>query len=806
MTKNANNSDPEKPCYHCGTTCLNDRYLSDGHQFCCLGCKTVYELLHANGMEEFYRLESFPGAQPVTQSDDTFAVLDLPEVAEALLEFNDGAQGVVNLYIPSIHCTSCIWILEHLSQLNAAIYSGQVNFPKKTVRISFDISALSLKELVEFLDRLGYAPELTLEALDPKSKTKDRSLFYQLGVAGFAFGNVMFLSFPEYFESGEFWLERFKPTFHWIMLLFSIPVVFYAARNYFITAFKGMRHGVLTIDFPIALGIAVLFVRSIFDTMIQGGAGFYDSLTGLVFFLLLGKYFQSKTYDAMAFDRDYKSYFPIGVTRISKAGDTDQVSIHQIAVGDTIIIRHQELLPVDGVLMEGQALMDYSFVTGESDQKQVSPREKLFAGGKNFGGRIVVQVRKTLDQSYLTQLWSHSQLKTASVSKFNSLTDRISGYFTAVILSIAVLGFVFWAFKDVSLAFEVFTSVLIVACPCALALAAPFTLGHLLRYFGRAKFYLKDALVVEQMANIDVLVFDKTGTLSTALTDLIEFVGPPLGRRELELIAALTSHSNHPLSRALYKYISPKQSYDFQEVREELGKGIRGTVQGQSLYLGTAEFTQAPGDLEGVKGTQVHVKLANDYLGYFNFTNTLRTGIGPMLEHLMKKYPIQILSGDKIGSEKMLKGIIPSDIPILLNQSPEDKLQAITELQKTGKKVMMIGDGLNDSGALSKSDIGIAVSEGQNVFTPACDAIISSDQLTNLPKYISIAQKGLWIIKYSFILSFVYNSIGIGLALGGLLTPVAAAILMPLSSISVVLFTSLMTRWESRSILENLLD
>ena len=806
MTKISSSKEQKQPCFHCGTECLNDRYQSEGHKFCCLGCQTVYELLHAHGMEEFYRLESFPGAQPVTVSAETFAVLDRPEVAEALLEFNDGAQGVVNLYIPSIHCTSCIWILEHLSQLNPSVYSGQVNFPKKTVRISFNIKVMSLKELVEFLDRLGYTPELTLDALQNKNKSKDRSLFYQLGVAGFAFGNVMFLSFPEYFESGEFWLERFKPTFHWIMLLFSIPVVFYAARNYFITAIKGIRHRVLTIDLPIALGIAVLFMRSIFDTIVLGGAGFYDSLTGLVFFLLLGKYFQSKTYDAMAFDRDYNSYFPIGVTRVNKSGEMEQVSIHQIEVGDIIIIRHQELLPVDGLLLQGQALMDYSFVTGESDQKQIAVGEKLFAGGKNFGGRIEVKVRKTLDQSYLTQLWSHNNLKAHTGSKFNSLTDRISGYFTAVILSVASVGFVFWVFKDWSLAFEVFTSVLIVACPCALALAAPFTLGHLLRYFGRAKFYLKDALVIEQIATIDTLVFDKTGTLSSAVTDLIEFVGPELAEDQRALIATLASHSNHPLSRALYQHIAPTKPLELNEINEELGRGISGEFQNQKLYMGTSEFTMAPMDIVRPKGTQVHIRFGDKYLGYFNFTNTLRKGIKAMIATLAAKYQIQILSGDQIGSEKLLEGIIPRDTPVLLNQSPEDKLMAIAQLQKSGNKVMMIGDGLNDSGALFKSDIGIAVSEGQNVFTPACDAIISSDRLTDLPAFIKIAHKGVAIIKYSFILSFVYNFIGIGLALAGLLTPVAAAILMPLSSISVVLFTSLMTRWVAHSLMETSAD
>lgn len=806
MTKKSIDSDQKQLCFHCGTECLNDRYKIEDHQFCCLGCKTVYELLHANQMDEFYRLSSFPGAQPVKNNGDDFEILERPEVAEALLEFNDGRQGVVNLYIPSIHCTSCIWILEHLAQLNPAVHSGQVNFPKKTVRLAFDITALSLRQLVEFLDALGYTPELTLDALSPKNKSRDRSLFYQLGVAGFAFGNIMFLSFPEYFESGEFWLERFKPTFHWIMFLFSIPVVFYAARNYFVAAIKGLRHGVLTIDLPIALGIAVLFLRSIFDTIILGGSGFYDSLAGLVFFLLLGKYFQSKTYDAMSFDRDFKSYFPIGVTRMGKSGATEQVSLHQIGVGDTIVIRHQELLPVDGLLIQGNALMDYSFVTGESDQKQILEGEKLFAGGKNFGGRIEVKVRKTLDQSYLTQLWSHNNLKSKGESKFNSLTDRISGYFTLVILSIASLGFVFWAFKDITLAVEVFTSVLIVACPCALALAAPFTLGHLLRYFGRAQFYLKDALVIEQIASINVLVFDKTGTLSTAVTNLIEFVGPELKVDQRELIAALSSHSNHPLSRALYRHIAPTKRFQIQEIHEELGQGIRGVFQDQVLLMGTAEFTQASKDRELPKGTQVHIRLGDNYLGYFNFTNTLRQGIASMIRALKVKYQIQILSGDQIGSEKLLEGIIPKDIPMLLNQSPEDKLMAIAQLQKSGKRVMMIGDGLNDSGALSISDIGIAVSEGQNVFTPACDAIISSDKLTDLPEFIRIAHQGVAIIKYSFVLSFIYNFIGIGLALAGLLTPVAAAILMPLSSISVVLFTSLMTRWVCRGLMKNTSD
>src|SRR5690606_7561772 len=329
-------------------------------------------------------------------------------------------------------------------------------------------------------------------------KQLNRSMIYKLGVAGFAFGNIMLLSFPEYFEVDEFWLNQYKPFFRYIMLGMSLPVLFYAASGYFISAYKGLKAHVLNMDVPLALGIFVLFARSGFEVIMDTGQGFFDSLSGLVFFLLLGKFFQQKTYNFLSFERDYKSYFPIGITRILN-GKEESIQVYDIEQGNRLLIRNEELIPVDGILINGHARIDYSFVTGESEAVRKQSGDKLFAGGKQMGGAIEMEALKSVSQSYLTQLWSNDVFSTDKNKGFKNITDSISKYFTIVILLIAFGAGGFWLWYDPSKAMNVFTAILIIACPCALAMSAPFTLGNLLRIFGKKKFYLKNASVIEQL-------------------------------------------------------------------------------------------------------------------------------------------------------------------------------------------------------------------------------------------------------------------------------------------------------------------
>ena len=282
-------------CFHCGDPCDDTTIVFHDKHFCCNGCKTVYELLNEHDLSYYYELEHTPGISP-RDFETKFDYLKNEEIVIKLLEFDSDDTAVVSFTIPEIHCSSCIWVLENLNKLNQSVLNSQVNFPEKQLRVTFKRKELSLYALVRLLAKLGYEPYISLEDSEQKEKKVNRILIYKLGVAGFAFGNVMFLSFPEYFQVEEFWLEQFKHTFRWLMFTFSLPVVFYAASDYFKAAFKGLRAGILNIDVPIALGILVLFLRSTIDIALDWGTGFFDSLTGLVFFRLIGKVFQQKTY------------------------------------------------------------------------------------------------------------------------------------------------------------------------------------------------------------------------------------------------------------------------------------------------------------------------------------------------------------------------------------------------------------------------------------------------------------------------------------------------------------------------------
>ncbi|WP_372802407.1 heavy metal translocating P-type ATPase, partial [Lutibacter sp.] len=391
-------------CYHCGADCGKKPIEFDERKFCCNGCKTVYEILNANELTCYYDFEASPGTIP-SDIKGKYNYLETPEIIEKLLEFDDGTTSVAEFYIPSIHCSSCIWVLENLNKLNNGVTTSMVNFPKKTVRITFKNSSTTLKDVVELITSIGYEPYISLDDDEGRKSTVDKTLIYQVSIAAFSFGNIMLLSFPEYFQVDEFWLEKYKHLFRYLMFVMAIPVVFYSAKDYFISAYKGLRHKILNIDVPIALGISVLFIRSSIEIMLDIGSGFFDSLAGLVFFLLLGKFFQQKTYNFLSFERDYKSYFPIAVTKINKGKEVN-IAVKDIQKGDRLLIRNEELIPVDGILINGNAAINYSFVTGESLPVMKQSGDKLFAGGKQTSGAIEMEVINTIAQSYLTQLWS----------------------------------------------------------------------------------------------------------------------------------------------------------------------------------------------------------------------------------------------------------------------------------------------------------------------------------------------------------------------------------------------------------------
>lgn len=785
-------------CFHCGDSCENSAILFQDKSFCCNGCKTVYEIFSENDLTCYYDLQSSPGAIP-KEIEGKYDFLQQQSIIDKLIEFNDDSIQIVTLYIPHIHCSSCIWILENLNKLHPEISSSQVNFGKKNVRVTYNSESYSLKELVLLLSAIGYEPYISLDDFKTGKQHINRTLVYKLGIAGFAFGNIMFLSFPEYFQVDGFWIEKYKPLFRWLMFAFSLPVVFYAAQDYFIAAYKGLKSKLLNIDVPIALGIAVLFIRSTADISFDLGSGFFDSLSGLVFFLLLGKFFQQKTYSFLSFERDYKSYFPIAVTKVSSEGKETPIQVYDIAKGDRLLIRNEELIPVDGILINGNAKIDYSFVTGESETVSKHSGDKLFAGGKQTSGVIEMEVLKTVEQSYLTQLWSNDVFNKNKEDGFTTLTNAISKRFTIVVLSIAFLSTLFWLFYDASKALNVFTSVLIIACPCAIALSAPFTFGNLLRIFGKLKFYVKNASVIEQLAAINTIIFDKTGTITSNKKSTATYEGETLSTSEEILLKNTLRGSNHPLSRSLYDILEDNNIITLNHFKEHLGQGIEATHNNDTIKIGSAQFVGQTQNTS-VLNTAVHISTNDTYKGKFTFYNSYRKGLSKLFNNLKKHYDLVILSGDNEGEFENLKKLLPTKTKLIFNQKPDDKLDYIKYHQTEGANVLMVGDGLNDAGALAQSNVGISISENVNVFSPACDAILDASKFNQIGNYIKASKSALKIIKWSFVLSFIYNSIGLYFAITGQLEPVIAAILMPLSSISIVIFTTITTNFIGRKL------
>jgi Cu+-exporting ATPase len=781
-------------CFHCGNEIIKKgEVIFDEKSFCCTGCKTVYEIFSQNDLSCYYDFENAPGATP-QEIKGKYDFLDDEKIITKLLEFQEDTTSIVSLYIPHIHCSSCIWILENLQKLQSGISSSQVNFPEKKVRITFNPIKTSLKEIVYLLSSIGYEPYISLDNYETGKKEVDRSLIYKVGVAFFCFGNIMLLSFPEYFEVDEFWINQYRGFFRWLIFALALPSFIYSASDYYVSAYKSIRSKILNIDIPIALGILVMFVRSTVDILFDYGQGFFDSLTGLIFFMLLGKLFQQKTYSFLSFERDYKSYFPIAITKLNSDGTEIPVQVYDIVKGDRLLIRNQELIPVDGILISEKASIDYSFVTGEAIPIEKKSGDKLYAGGRMKGSVIEMEVLFSVSQSYLTQLWSNDIFQKKIDQKHKTITDKISQYFTPILLLFALVVFVFWLFVDVSKAFNVLTAVLIVACPCALALTAPFTLGNVLRIMGKQKFYLKNATVIEQLAKVDTLVFDKTGTITSNKKSNIEFEGNELTTGELAFLKNVIRGSNHPLSRKIYEFLPNSSKIEIQEFEEITGKGIVAKANDLKVLIGSASLIGIA-DKSDTKQTKVHIKINDVYKGYFVFDNQYRKGVEELFEKLSTKYELKILSGDNEGEMENLKALLPKYTELIFNQKPEQKLEYIEQLQKQGKNVMMIGDGLNDAGALAQSNVGISISENVNVFSPACDGIVDASQFSKIGYFLNYSKNAMRTIYMSFGLSLLYNIVGLSFAITGNLSPLVAAIIMPLSSITVVSFVTLMSNY-----------
>ncbi len=782
-------------CVHCGDPCGSGRVTTEAGPFCCGGCASVHALLTARGLEAFYACE-VPAGRPQRDADlrdpDRFLVLDDPAVRDRFVRQDDGRRAQVTFPVPSLHCASCVWLLERLGRVDGRIGRTEVDLLRRTVTVTFESPRMRLSEVAAALAGVGYEPLLTDETPKPATAAR-RRLYAQIGVAGFAFGNIMLFSIPRY-ANGAPLEDGFQRLFDALNVALALPVLAYSATDFFKGAWQAVRHRTVSLDVPIAIGLAALVLRSLVDIGTGRGEGYLDSFAGLVFFLLIGRLFQQQAFDWIGFDRTFRSFFPLSVLVESPGGHAAPVAIEHLRPGNRIVLRPGEVVPADARLVDDRAHIDYAFLTGERDPVAVAKGGLVRAGGRLTRTNARFDVLRDVTSSELAGLWTQRSPATPRSHWLTDVSARFGAWFVIVALGLAVAGFAWW-WPDTTRALEVATAVLIIACPCALTLAAPITLGTAMTMLGRRGWYLRDPSALLDLSRVDSVVFDKTGTLTASGQTTVTVSG--LTEDDLARARALAAGSVHPISRALAG--TDRAALPVDARVEIIGRGLCGTVDGHAVAIGSAAFIRedcgATGDLPA-SGTVVAID--GVVRGSITPHAPVRPGVEAAVRTLAASTRVALLSGDRDAGDDRWTRLFGDRA--IFNRSAREKREHVARLRAGGEHVLMVGDGLNDAGAFEAADIGVAVSDDTACLVPACDVVVAGAQLATLPHVLTYARRARRTIVICFVISVFYNVIGLSLALAGLLSPLVAAILMPVSSLTVVGTSVGLARWWARGV------
>ncbi|WP_236980341.1 heavy metal translocating P-type ATPase [Membranihabitans maritimus] len=781
-------------CYHCGDRLPDNKIVFDNKKFCCQGCQTVYSILKENDLCSYYHLNGTPGITKRKEvHKEKYLFLNDPKISKSFVDFKDDISTKATFSIPSIHCSSCLWLLEKLHNIESGIRSSRVDFARKKVSVIFDHNIIDLKQVAELLTSIGYEPYISFD--EDRNKTYDsslrqsrRDLLNRLGVAGFCFGNIMLASLPEYFSGINSLAENWAYFFRYFNLLLAIPVFFYSSLPFFRSAGAGIRKGVLNIDIPVSIAIIITFIRSLVEVIGGYGSGFFDSMAGIVFFMLIGRYLREKAQNNMVFDRDYRSYFPLAVNRV-EGKLIHSVSLSDLRKNDIIRLHSGDIVPADSLVLGDAVLVNYSFVTGESHPVRIQKGGVLYAGGRIVKGLIELSILKPVSQSYLVSLWNDYDASQEGEENHSDFVNFWGIRFTYLVLLIAVASAIYWGIFDPSKMWTSATAVLIIACPCALLLASTYADAQFIRHFSLRKVYLKNAKVFSELRKVSRIVFDKTGTITQPDKNAILYRGQNLSTYQQRLLKSLALESVHPISKGITKYFEGIDPILIDSFNEIPGKGIEGWIDNHHVQIGSRDFAKAF-TFDAFKFPHAFVNIDGKALGYFKLQNVLRPEIINCISRIKENNTkISLLSGDNEGERVTMENLLGNESDIRFSQSPHDKKEAVKAYQKDGESVLMVGDGLNDAGALKSANVGVVISEDSQYFTPACDIIVDSESIGILPDLTRLAIWNKRLVTICFIFSLGYNFTGLWFAVQGLLSPLMAAIIMPLSSLTIIALT-----------------
>ncbi len=792
-------------CAHCGLPVPAGLVVDgDDLQFCCQGCRAVYEAIHGAGLAGFYQLREDDDfdAESARTTGRGFEELDDPEFLESQTRAR-GALREMDFYLEGVHCAACVWLVEKLPTVLSGVVESRLDMGRSVVRVTWQPEQVACSVIAKMLDRLGYPPHPYRGGEETeRRKAEDRRLLIRIAAAGALAGNVMAIAFALYGESGGLRIEEgYRQMFRWASLMLAVLAVLWPGATFFRGAISAIRTRTPHMDLPIALGLTAGLTGGAFNTLTESGHVYFESVTALVFFLLIGRFLQQRqqraAWDALAL---LYSITP-GAARLLEGDKVREVPLSTLQPGMHLEIRAGDSIPADGVLVEGQSDFDLSLLTGESRPVARKSGDTLHAGTVNLRARVVLQVETTGEETRVGRLMKLVEQYARRPAPVVQMADRLAGWFTLIVVSLAAVAWLYWNAHQPEQALGNAVALLIVACPCALGLATPLALVASIGRAARSGILVKGGDVLERLSKPGTLLLDKTGTLTQGVVSLIQWSpGETTVEPQLKAdILALESHSSHLYARAFRRAWQDECDAfpTARAVKESMGRGLEGRVENRAYQIGAPEYLRQKGATFSAEMEQALSQCLQRALTPIAIVQKKQVvaiaGLGDPLKADAKQavlrlqqmgWHLRILSGDHpqiakaIGAELSLP-----EQDCLGRMTPEDKLLVV---EQTPGPTVMVGDGVNDAAALAAAGVGIAVHGGAEASLAAADIFLNRPGLQRIADLAEGAQRVMNVIRRNLAVSLLYNIIGVTLALMGVLTPVWAAVLMPVSSLTVV--------------------